>query len=108
MEFIIQGLAAGFVIGFLVLAINLLKSVGEKGLEIGEKGFKQAKKIVKEVQDNAKSDKQKVLDLDEKILLIAQKEIDDKKQIKPLWMGAKVLSGGDISKAEIEVYKITG
>ena len=69
MEFIIQGLAAGFVIGFLVLAINLLKSVGEKGLEIGEKGFKQAKKIVKEVQDNAKSDKQKVLDLDEKILI---------------------------------------
>lgn len=106
MEFIFNGLAAGLVMGVVYIVLSILISVGQKGLKIGEKGLGEAKKIVKEVQEKSKSDKQKIIEMDEKKLLTAQTEIDEKKQVKSLWIKAKVLSDGNNEKAEIEYLKL--
>ena len=70
------------------------------------KGINKAKEITKEVQDKVKSDKQRILEMDDKIFLIAQKEIDNNNQIESLWIKARVLSGGDEDIRELEYIKL--
>jgi len=101
-KILVTAVAFGILGGILILFIH----AGKKGLELGEKGINKAKEITKEVQDKVKSDKQRISEIDDKIFLVAQKEIDNNNQIESLWIKSKVLSGGDENIREIEYIKL--
>ena len=105
-QILVSAVAVGMLIGILILVLRIGQKGLEKGLELGEKGINKAKEITKEVQDKVKSDKQRILEIDDKIFLIAQKEIDNNNQIESLWIKARVLSGGDDNLRELEYIKL--
>lgn len=105
-QILVGAVAVGLLSGVLILVIRIGQKGLEKGLELGEKGINKAKEITKEVQDKVKSDKQRILEIDDKIFLIAQKEIDNNNQIESLWIKARVLSGGDEDIRELEYIKL--
>lgn len=106
MEGFAEAIFSGLVVGILALVLGIIIVVVKKGAELGEKGLKKARNIVEEVQNKSKSAKQKIIEMDEKKFLIAQKEIDQKNQIKSLWIKAKVLSQGNKETREIEYIKL--
>lgn len=105
-QILVRAVAVGLLCGILILVVRVGRKGLEKGLELGEKGINKAKEITKEVQDKVKSDKQRILEMDDKIFLIAQKEIDNNNQIESLWIKARVLSGGDEDIRELEYIKL--
>lgn len=105
-QILVGAVTVGLLCGVLILVIRVGQKGLEKGLELGEKGINKAKEITKEVQDKVKSDKQRILEIDDKIFLIAQKEIDNNNQIESLWIKARVLSGGDENIRELEYIKL--
>ncbi|MDC2964103.1 hypothetical protein OA067_04245 [Gammaproteobacteria bacterium] len=90
----------------LWFVLYFLKAAGRKGLKVAETSLDKAKKIAKEVQDKSKSEKQKIIEIDEDNFLVAQKEIDDGNQIESLWIKAKVLAEGNKDMIDIEYIKL--
>lgn len=106
MEILFNAFVVGLMVGVLYLIGSIFIVAGKKGAELGEKGLHKAKKIVEEVQDKSKSDKQKIIEMDEEKFLIAQREIDQENQIESLWVKAKVLSEGNNDLRELEYIKL--
>tara|TARA_B110000003_G_C16599190_1_gene514929 strand:- start:263 stop:622 length:360 start_codon:yes stop_codon:yes gene_type:complete len=107
MEALFRGAVGG---GFLFLVAFTIVKLSQFGIKKGKQGFEKAKEVsiqgVEFAKGQMKSEAQKIADMDEKFILIAQNEIDQDNQDESLWIKANLLSGGDQVKRKIEYIKL--
>jgi hypothetical protein len=107
MEALFVGAVSG---GFFFLVAFTIVKLSQFGIKKGKIGYEKAKELsiqgVEFAKGQIKSEAQKIEDMDEKFILIAQNEIDQESQDKSLWIKANLLSDGDQAKRKIEYIKL--
>lgn len=107
MEALFMGVVGG---GFFFLIVFTVLKLSQFGIKKGKQGFEKAKEVtiqgVEFAKVQMKSEVQKIEDMDEKFVLIANNEIEEGNQDESLWIKANLLSDGNQEKRKIEYIKL--
>lgn len=102
-EIIFNALVVGLIIGIISGLFILVKSIFEKATPVAKS---VADKALKASSEYIKSDSQRISEMNDEYVVIAQREINDGKQVESLWVKAKLSANGDSTKQEIEYIKL--